>query len=88
MNVYKDDAKAVDTLNRLLDGKAMRPPQLGNRRLISAKLSNAAIIGLRVKAKELGYVHNDTGNISMLLEAIGTGTVSVYIPSLSPRHLD
>lgn len=86
-DVYRDDAVAVDTLKRMLDGKAMRPPQLGNKRSISAKLSNAAIIGLKQKAKELGYMHDGTGNLSMLLEAIGCGILEVSQPELKARSL-
>lgn len=85
--LYRDDARAVDTMNRFLDGRAMRPPQLGNKRMISAKLSQVAITGLQQLAKELGYVRAGTGNVSMLLEALGTRTVTVIQPSLTPREL-
>jgi hypothetical protein len=86
--VYRDDARAVETLNRLLQDKAMRPPQHGNKRMMSAKLSQVAITGLKHIAKELGYVHAGDGNVSMLLEAIGTQTLHVTQPSLHARHLD
>lgn len=86
--VYEDDARAVETINRFLEGKALRPPQLGNKRMVSAKLSAVAIAGLQMIAKELGYVHNDRGNVSMLLEAIGTRTLSVTQPQIQARRLD
>jgi hypothetical protein len=85
--VYADDARALVTLNRLLEGKAMRPPQHGNRRMMSAKLSQVAITGLKHIAKELGYVHGGDGNVSMLLEAIGCGTLEVTQPYLKAREM-
>lgn len=87
-DVYQDDARAVDTINRLLGNVVTKPPKLGNRRMISAKLSQTAITGLKMRAKELGYVHNGDGNISMLLEAIGTQTITIVPPPVQARRLD
>lgn len=87
-NSYIDDAQAVKILKTMLDGKALRPPKFGERKHISAKLSQVAIDGLANIAKQLGYVHGGRGNISLLLEAIGTGTVRVQPTPLQPRHLE
>lgn len=88
MPTYKDDARAVDTLNRFLEGHALRPPQLGNRRMMSAKISTAAHIGLKTLAKELGYTRAGSGNVSLLLEAIGTRTLTIMQPQIQARRQD
>jgi hypothetical protein len=85
--LYRDDARAVAEINRLLEGRAMRPPHYGNRRMMSVKLSQVAITGLKHVAKELGYMHNGDGNMSMLLEAIGCGTLEVSQPFMKAREM-
>lgn len=85
-NPYEDDAAAVRVITSMLDGKAMRPPKYGGRKHISAQLSEVARDGLAAQAKKLGYVHAGKGNISMLLEAIGTGVVQVAARPLEARH--
>lgn len=87
-NVYADDAKAVDALTKTLNGRALRPPVAHKPKLMSARVSERAMIGLKMTALQLGYVWNGQGNVSMLLEAIGTGTVQVTPTALQPaRHL-
>lgn len=84
---YDDDARAVEILNNHLDGRALRPPRAHNRRAVTASISHTAHNGLREIAQELGYVYNGTGNVSLLLEAIGTRTVKVTPIPLLPRSL-
>jgi hypothetical protein len=90
MPVYEDDARAVALINEYIrDGHAMRPPNLPDKTTISARLSRTAHHGLQQIAKELGYVHGRSGkgNVSLLLEAIGTRTVTVTQMPLQARHL-
>lgn len=72
-----DDERAVALIRHAMNGKALRPPLMPNRSMVSFRLSEAAKEGLRRVAAELGYTYAGHGNISMLLEAIGTDTVRV-----------
>lgn len=86
--VYDDDARAVAVINEYLkDGRAMRPPNLPNKRTISARVSDTAHAGLQAIARDLGYVYGGQGNVSLLLEAIGTRTVIVTQQPLQARRL-
>jgi hypothetical protein len=86
--VYEDDAHMIDLLNRHIAlGKAIRPPKVGTKRMISARISDVAYARLQSIAKELGYVYNGQGNVSVLLEAIGTDTVQVTRTLFQPRSL-
>lgn len=86
--VYEDDAQAVDLLNRHLNGQALRPPRSATPyKMMSARLSEEALTGLRNIAARLGYVRAGHGNVSLLLEAIGTGTVEVTPTLLQARRL-
>lgn len=76
-----DDKMAVDLIRRAMAGKALRPPQMPNKKLVSIVVSETAREGLRAVASELGYVHGGHGNISMLMEALGLGTIHV-VPTL------
>lgn len=86
----KDEQAAYDVLERAMQGRAFKPPKIADRTLISAKVSKVALEGLRTIAQQLGYTHGGHGNVSMLLEAIGTGTVEVtrigIAPSPSPMQ--
>lgn len=72
-----DDEAALAIIRRISNGKALRPPSLPDKQTISVRLSTIAKDGLQRIATEMGYTHNHHGNISMLLEAIGTDTVLV-----------
>lgn len=86
--VYEDDAKMVDMLNKhISEGHALLPPKLGTKIIISARISDVAQAGLQAVAKELGYTYRGQGNISLLLEAIGTRTVEVRQVPFQPRRL-
>lgn len=86
--VYEDDAQAVEIIKKHLNGHALRPPKTdAPKRLISARLSVNAHIGLQRVAAQLGYTHANQGNVSLLLEAIGTGMVVVTPTELIPRRL-
>lgn len=76
-NNFDRDA-ANDLLRQYSNSHALRPPVFADKRLISAKLSDTAISGLRNIAHSLGYIYNGHGNISLLLEAIGTNTLTVH----------
>lgn len=73
----EDDQRALDVLLRLQQGRALRPPKLGGYKTISARITGTAHSGLQRIAHQLGYVRAGQGNVSLLLEAIGTGTVEV-----------
>ena len=86
--VYEDDAQMVEMLNRHLSmGRALMPPKVGTKRTISARISDVAHTGLQAIAKELGYTYKGVGNVSLLLEAIGTHTVEVKQKFFQPRQL-
>ncbi len=74
-----DDEMAVEIMNHYSRGRALRPPMFQDKTVISVKLSKRAKERLQYLASQLGYVHSGHGNISMLLEAIGTDTVEVTI---------
>lgn len=85
---YQDDAQAVEILKKHLNGQALRPPKnVAPKRMVSARISTPAHIGLQAVAKRLGYVHNGQGNISLLLEAIGAGVVQVMPSDLQAYRL-
>lgn len=73
----EDDQRARDIIREHSKGYALRPPNFGNKKVITVKLSSVALDGLRETATRLGYVFNGKGNVSMLIEAIGTGTIKV-----------
>jgi hypothetical protein len=73
--------EALELLRQANGSNAMRPPMFGDKVAITAKISGRAKAGLRRVAKNMGYVHNGHGNINLLLEAIGTGTVVVRVPN-------
>jgi hypothetical protein len=86
--VYEDDAQMVDMLNQhLAMGRALMPPKIGTKQVMSARISDVALTGLKMIAKELGYTYRGQGNVSLLLEAIGTETVEVRQKFLQPRQL-
>lgn len=73
-----DDEAALKILHDLIGDSAARPPQpRDGYKIVSSRISQAAHDGLRSVASQLGYRHAGRGNVSMLLEAIGTGTVIV-----------
>lgn len=86
-SVYEQDARAVHAINKILNGRALRPSAPYQPKTISARVSENAHIGLKAIAQQLGYTWNNQGNLSMLLEAIGTGTVQVTPTELQARHL-
>lgn len=78
--ISKQDAEALAIIAQINGGYANRPPKATTgKRMITARLTTAAIDGLEQTARRLGYIHAGHGNVSMLLEAIGTGTVHVTL---------
>ncbi len=85
---YEDDAQAVDIIHKVLQGRAMRPPRSTTKyHLMSARISEEAHKSLQDIAKQLGYVRAGKGNVSLLLEAIGTGMVGITQNAIRPRRL-
>lgn len=78
-----DNERARALIQEYIGNRAMRPPAYGNKRAISIKLSSVALDGLREIASQMGYIYNGQGNVSMLIEAIGTHTVKVESIPLS-----
>lgn len=76
-----DNEAAVAILRRYSAGKALRPPVYPNKTVISVKISEHAKQRLEQIAKDLGYIYAGHGNVSMLIEAIGTDTVDI-VPKL------
>lgn len=58
-------------------GGVPRPEYNTEKRMVATKISNHAHEGLRRIAKSYGYTWKGVGNVTMLLEAIGTGVLTV-----------
>lgn len=85
---YEDSLQATEIINAALGGHALRPPRSRTpQKMISARISEEAHAGLQALAIKLGYMRADQGNVSMLLEAIGTGTVNVTPIAVQARRL-
>lgn len=76
-----DNEAALAILRRYSAGKALRPPVYPDKTVISVKISAHAKRRLEQLAKDLGYIYSGHGNVSMLIEAIGTDTVDI-VPKL------
>lgn len=77
----EDDEAARAIARSFMNGRALRPPMYGNKKVITVKLSSTALDGLRQIAERMGYMHKSQGNVSMLIEAIGTGTIKLAPPT-------
>lgn len=81
-----DEERATAILNSYLGGTALKPPKFKEKTMISARLSKVALEGLKRIAEQHGYIHDGKGNVTMLLEAIGTGTLEVTQTALLARR--
>lgn len=74
-----DREEAEQILAKLISnhGGMVRPEYHAEKRMVTAKISNHAHEGLKRIAKGYGYTWKGTGNVSMLLEAIGSGMFTI-----------
>jgi hypothetical protein len=75
MQTYDNDPIA-DVLARHLRNRPQREVS-DTKKTISARITERAHDGLVMEAARLGYLWNGRGNVSTLLEAIGTGVVTI-----------
>lgn len=79
-NTYDNDKyEAEQILAKLVQGSGgvMRPPQGIEKRTTTIKISDSAHASLKRIAASFGYRWKGTGNLSLLLEAIGEGILTV-----------